>query len=76
MITKCLPLKYLTKLAAGWTTNEVPPMIKVSAFEIYSTAFLISSWFNGSWYKTTSGLIIPPQEQYGIGLCGGKLSKS
>ena len=61
--TRYLPLKYLTKLLAGYTVKDVPPIISISALEIKLIEFDKTLSSSGSSYKTTSGFIIPPQSQ-------------
>ena len=60
MTTSFLPLKYLISPAAGYTTSEVPPIISVSASDIYLRASDIFSSFRASSYSTTSGFTVPP----------------
>ena len=52
IITKFFPLKYLTSPEAGYTIREVPPIIKVSTWEIAFIAPSIVSLSKGSSYKT------------------------
>lgn len=59
--TRYLPLKYFTKLLAGYTVSDVPPTISISALDIKLIDFDKTLSSNGSSYKTTSGFIIPPQ---------------
>lgn len=70
---KFLPLKYLINPAAGYTTREVPPIIKVSQLEINLMLSLIILSSRPSSYKTTSGLTIAPHFlHFGIGPSSSK----